>query len=459
MKKSIFSIKALAIVSLMVGAISCSDIEDPAGTERYKEAPVLLSTLPASGGTASFLANSVNLIFDREVTVVDLESIIISNDAEIESSSISGDTLTLILGGTDEKTDYTVTIPKGAIKGVPGLLNQEDITLSFKTDAAPAITANLVTANASTQAKNVYKYLVDNFRVKSISGAMARVNWNTDEADRVYRWTGKYPAINTFDFVHHYASPASWIDYSNTTVVENWWNNHGLVSIMWHWNVPKTAGSSEYGFNKVGSGTNGEGETDFDVSKAVQEGTAENAIVKADLDIIAGYLLALQNKGIPVIWRPLHEASGTWFWWGAKDASSYKALWKLMFDTFKQKGLNNLIWVWTTETADSDWYPGDEYVDVIGRDIYNNHDVVKLYKDYLSIRKAYPTKVIALSECGNVSDIPDQWAKNAKWSWFMPWYDYNATDDSENQHAGKEFWIRAFASDFVISRDKVPSLK
>jgi len=92
-------------------------------------------------------------------------------------------------------------------------------------------------------------------------------------------------------------------------------------------------------------------ETDFDITKALQEGTRENEIIKADLEELAGYLLLLKQKNIPVIWRPLHEAAGKWFWWG-KDAASYKRLWKLVYETFKQKGLNNLIWVWTSETND-----------------------------------------------------------------------------------------------------------
>lgn len=456
MKKNIFSAPLLTIIFFVLLSFSCKDDEEVERTFRYTEPPALLVTIPTANGSLPFLSTGIDFIFDREVTVVDLSEITI-NDATISSSFISGDTLTLMVDDLDEKTPYTVTIPKGAIKGVPGILNQEDITLSFTTGEAPTLIKTLVMPNASAQATHVYNFLLENYRNKTVSGAMAKVNWNTDEADRIYRWTGKYPVINTFDFVHLYASPANWIDYSNTTVAENWWNNKGLVSIMWHWNVIME-NSSDYGFYYTGK-NNGEGETAFDITKAIQDGTYENNLIKADLDKVATHLLALQAKGIPVIWRPLHEAAGGWFWWGAKDANSYKALWILMFDTFKAKGINNLIWVWTTETNDNNWYPGDAYVDIIGRDIYNNADAVSLYREYLKIRKMYPTKMITLSECGNVANISEQWAKNAKWLWYMPWYDYDATDDSEHPHAGKAFWIDAFASDKVITRDQMPSLK
>lgn len=74
-----------------------------------------------------------------------------------------------------------------------------------------------------------------------------------------------------------------------------------------------------------------------------------------------------------------------------KDAASYKRLWKLVYETFKQKGLNNLIWVWTSETNDRDWYPGDAYVDIIGRDVYHKTDVAGLATDFDALKKLFRT--------------------------------------------------------------------
>lgn len=455
-KQLYLTTKLLLCFSFVFISSSCKEnYDDITGGQRHTESPTLLSSTPATNGSTSLFTEAVELNFDRNVTVVDLSKIIITGGTIVTGSSTADSTLILMLDAMEENTQYTLTIPKGAIKGVPGILNQEDIKLSFTTGAAPEITKTLVMPNASTQAQKVYNFLIDNYRKKILSGAVARVDWNTDEADRVFRWTGKYPSLNTFDYIHHYAN---WVDYSNTSVAENWWNNKGLVSAMWHWNVPVSEGSTDFGFYYTGK-NGGSGETAFDISKAVQNGTYENTQVKKDINIIATHLLALQAKGIPVIWRPLHEGSGGWFWWGVKGPEAYKALWKMMFDAFKAKGLKNLIWVWTCQTGDNDWYPGDAYVDIIGADIYNNTDTNELYKQYWSTRKQYPTKMVALSECGNVAEIPAQWTANAKWSWFMPWYDYNATDTSVHGHATKEFWIKAFASDKVITRDQMPSLK
>lgn len=86
------------------------------------------------------------------------------------------------------------------------------------------------------------------------------------------------------------------------------------------------------------------------------EGTWENKVFTEDLVKLLANLKLLQDEMHSVIWRPFHEAAGGWFWWG-KNATSFKNMWIAMFNYFKAEGLNNLIWVWTTETGDDDWYP------------------------------------------------------------------------------------------------------
>ena len=85
-------------------------------------------------------------------------------------------------------------------------------------------------------------------------------------------------------------------------------------------------------------------------------------LLMKDIDAIAQQLLILQEADVPILWRPLHEASGGWFWWGASGAEAYKQLYILLYDKLTNEyGLNNLIWLWNGQ--DADWYPGDEYVD------------------------------------------------------------------------------------------------
>lgn len=330
-----------------------------------------------------------------------------------------------------------------------------------------AAVPDLCTPSPSKQAVKVFEYLYEIQGKKSLSATMANVNWNINEAEWVYRHTGKYPAINSFDYMHLYTSPCNWIDYTDVSVIEQWWKQRGLVSAAWHWNVPKTRGNvKEYAFYTPGKGQ-GQAETDFDITLAVQEGTYEHTILMSDLNQIAHCLLLLQKKKIPVLWRPLHEASGGWFWWGAKGAEAYKALWRLMFKTFQEKGLNNLIWIWTSEGNDPDWYPGDEYVDMIGRDIYNRTEASDMAFEYRRLTDRYPGKIVILSECGGVPLMGEQWEAGAKWTCFMPWYDYARTKDlsgkdfqvTDHIYAGKAWWENAWKQDFVLSRDDLPSLK
>ena len=169
-------------------------------------------------------------------------------------------------------------------------------------------------------------------------------------------------------------------------------------------------------------------DTEFDAANATVEGTWENKVFTEDLKNTAAYLKLLRDADIPILWRPFHEAAGGWFWWG-KDAVSFKSLWIAMFNYFKAEGLDNLIWVWTTEGNDADWYPGDQYVDIVGRDIYNK-ETADCVSEYTSIAGNYGNKIVSLSECGTVGLISEQWASGARWSWFMPWYDGTNEDGS-----------------------------
>ena len=92
---------------------------------------------------------------------------------------------------------------------------------------------------------------------------------------------------------------------------------HGLVGLCWHWRAPL----DEPSFYTS--------ETHFDIARAVTPGTQEYAGVLHDLDAIAGELEVLRDARVPVVWRPLHEANGRWFWWGSGGPEPFKKLWRI----------------------------------------------------------------------------------------------------------------------------------
>ena len=316
-------------------------------------------------------------------------------------------------------------------------------------------------------AQKLMNVLTSLYGNKIISGTTAYVDWNTSQAEQVYQWTNKYPAINTYDFINIHASkdvnPEGWLDYSDISGVKKWASEGGLVSAMWHWQVKNNAGT---GYTCT-PGT-ADGETSFDASKILIDGTAENTLAKQQLTQICGYLKKMKDAGIPVIWRPFHEAAGNsceydggtaWFWWGGQGADVYKQLWQWMYNYMvNEQGLNNLIWVWTSQTKDGDWYPGNAYVDIIGRDIYGGQ-AAQQKSDFDALTASYPNMMVALSECGNTtsasqSDISTVWEAGAKWSWFSTWY-----DAAGNQlHNTQDWWTNAFNQDYVVTRDQMKEL-
>lgn len=533
------------------------------------DAPVLVSTTPESGAAKVKTGEiTIEVKYDKNIFfATDNLSEIKFTGGELISADVLGasNILTVKVNVPGRETACSLSIPEGIVTG-PNQMPAPAVSVQFST---VALDKTLVAAT-SAKAVKLYNYLLDNFETKTLSAMMANVAWNTEMSEKVYGWTGKYPAINCFDYVHLPASVAGadWINYGDITPVKDWSDKGGIVAAMWHWNVPKKAvgeasstriwegetvmpgdwsgnvqmtddaakavfadaqvgqvirvavkdvaagaqGSfKNSGWSEIASGTdyfdisgdytlvitedvlkslqeggliigghdytavavylenNGtaldpnkdyafyKADTEFDAANATVEGTWENKVFTEDLKNAAAYLKLLRDADIPVLWRPFHEAAGGWFWWG-KDAASFKSLWIAMFNYFKTEGLDNLIWVWTTEGNDADWYPGDQYVDIVGRDIYNK-ETADCVSEYTSIAGNYGNKIVSLSECGTVGLISEQWASGARWSWFMPWYDGTNEDGSPVVHADEAWWKDAMSQEFVVSREELPSME
>lgn len=121
-------------------------------------------------------------------------------------------------------------------------------------------------------------------------------------------------------------------------------------------------------------------------SDYILEGGEYNPQYNAYLDIIADYALALQEKGIPVLFRPFHENSGGWFWWGTSTSvESYQAIWRYMVNYLEEKGVHNFLYVYSPNGPISskaeylERYPGDAYVDVLGFDYYDDYADADVY--------------------------------------------------------------------------------
>jgi mannan endo-1,4-beta-mannosidase len=157
------------------------------------------------------------------------------------------------------------------------------------------------------------------------------------------------------------------------------------------------------------------------------------------MDVIAFELTRLKNANIPIIWRPLHEADGEWFWWGAFGPESCVTLYRLMFDRFTNyHGLNNLIWLWNSVTPS--WYPGADVVDILGYDSYpaiGDHGPVDTqYQELITL--GLNEKMVTLPEVGNIPDPTTLRLYHADWSYFVTWDDDYIDTDTYNTLAFKK---------------------
>jgi len=244
----------------------------------------------------------------------------------------------------------------------------------------------------------------DSARVLS-GQTVASVNLEFDEYYQRYivqlrNETGETPAIMGVGYAWEEVVPEA-ISNANRRLIEHW-KEGGIVTVSMSPNNPFTNGGVK-DFSIGGR----------DYSEIFTPGTEPYKRWRNTLSGIADGLEELRDAGVVVMWRPLHEANGDFFWWsfGQNDervsAEDYTRLWRDMFDYFSgERKLNNLLWVFAPNVQVNDivkpvtyYYPGDRYVDIVGLDYYDNSldglNINNSYSDLVSTGKP-----IGLTEVG-----------------------------------------------------------
>lgn len=330
-------------------------------------------------------------------------------------------------------------------------------------DSTYNVTSSLVNKNSTANTKKLYSFLKDSYGKYVITGQQCDGGINGNEFKAIKNLTGDYPALLGLDMMDY--TPSRTAFGASSSAVEKaieFANKGGIVTFCWHWNAPteylnSTANSSDGwwgGFYTQNS--------KFDIAK-VMNGQDANGKKLLDRDIkeIAKQLKRLEKAGVPVIWRPLHEGSGGWFWWGAKGPDAYKKLWKYLYNELTNTyGCNNLIWVYNGQSAD--WYPGDEYVDIVGEDIYPGNHVYdpQVSRFRQAINYGSKTKITALTENGCIFDIDSAVSINALWSWFMTWggeFTSNGSNYSE-KYTEKSVIKKMYASKYSLTLGTLPKI-
>ena len=467
-----------AAVSLGMGFTSCN--EDKLIFPDIEETPqvsakVVESSLAEGAVVKAEDVAQISLAYDGGIQLNPSSSVTLNGShvyAEVQGRMV------VVNVNLEPGTSYTLEVPADAVIANKGYAYAEAFKLQFVTESASArdnaYLATLSNPDASLQAKNVLNFLIEQNGKRILSGGMANVDINNDFNNWMYSVSYAYPALAGYDFIN---LNADWTDATDISAPLDQWKNNGLVSYMWHWCVPTDKAAYDakdlerYGFNVPG----GDNPTEFDIREALKPGTWQNECIIKDIDKVAGVFKKLQDAGVPVIFRPLHEAAGSyeynnpWFWWGRHGQDATKELWKLMYDRLvRHHGLNNLLWVWTAQYSAGHeaellaGYPGNDYVDMVGVDLYEQTDEARPenYKGALALTEG--KRLVSLSEVGMLEDPADCIAKGADWAWFMLWYTHNihqqgfVTDSFGNTPEA----IRAvMQSPFVINREQMPSLK
>lgn len=336
-------------------------------------------------------------------------------------------------------------------------------------------TRELSNPNASDSAKRLYNYLCDVYGEHILSGQQEYCgshnynSWsdpdtyikdNEAEFEYILEKTGEQPAIRGIDFLN-YNTTTTWRDDAPERCIE-WVNEYnGIATVTWHWNVPSEEGGTEAAFYVESASAT---YTTFSISRALTEGTWENEVLMADIELIAGELKKLKDADVPVLWRPLHEAEGAWFWWGAEGPEPCKQLYRLLYDQLTNVyGLDNLIWTWTSYTYSTSpaWYPGDDVVDIVGYDKYNAKDGLPNLSSisstfYSLVQSTEGEKMVAMTENDSIPSLENLLKDKAAWLYFCPWYMNYLTSEQNNP---VENLVEIYQSDYCITLDELPDLK
>jgi mannan endo-1,4-beta-mannosidase len=202
-----------------------------------------------------------------------------------------------------------------------------------------------------------------------------------------------------------------------------------LITICWH-AVPPTA-KEPVTFQPV-PGANPpalasvQGQlTDQQFKDILTPGSALYKSWCAQVDSVAFYLKKLRDANVPVLWRPYHEMNGSWFWWGGRLGKySTRAIYRQLFNRLvKYHKLNNLIWMWSVDRPNkpemkfSNFYPGNEYLDILALDVYGSDFNQAYYDSLLALSKGKP---LVLGEVGNPPSL-EILARQPKWSYYVIW--------------------------------------
>lgn len=285
-----------------------------------------------------------------------------------------------------------------------------------------------VNSDASTQARELYNYLLSISGKKTVTGQHDYLESPDELSNKVQKISQAYVGLHGYEMGAISGQSDATEAAQRKNVVDSairWSRAGGIVTMTFHEALPGRPLTWANVQAKV---------SQAEFNKYVTPGTTQYNLFIADLDKVAVSLKQLRDAGVPVLWRPYHEMNGDWFWWGNKN--NFNQLWNIMYDRFvNTHQLNNLLWVWSPNAPNSytvpytPKYPGDDKVDILAVDIYNNDFKQSHYEGLLGLARNKP---IAIGEHG---EMPSSEVLQAqpKWVYSMTWGKMLTENNTTNQ--------------------------
>ncbi|MGN1403933.1 MAG: glycosyl hydrolase [Ruminococcus sp.] len=326
---------------------------------------------------------------------------------------------------------------------------------------------------ATAETQKLMEYLSTVYGKNVLSGQQEYYGVSRDdEFNYIQEKTGELPVIRGFDFGDTCPLYA-WDDGTASRVISWVKDSGGIATASWHINVPTSMSDYTEGGTLAWDKTTYSEKTDFVTANCMIEGTTEHEYFLRAVDNLATELKKIADADVPLLFRPFHEAegnggadgSGAWFWWSKEGADVYVQLYQYLYDLLTNEyDLHNLIWEFNSYTYsdESAWfYPGADYVDIIGYDKYNatnwstgvttpNESAIS--STFYGLIEMYDnTKMIAMMENDTIPSVENMTEEGAYWLYFMPWYGEHLMDSNYNN---PDTLAAIYQSDLVITLDE-----
>jgi mannan endo-1,4-beta-mannosidase len=220
-------------------------------------------------------------------------------------------------------------------------------------------------SDSVVNSKEKYLNYLDSIKGKgTLAGQFIRWNYNAslEEIKILHDSSGQWLSMLGADYYGNFKDsiPGAECAYELTnSVLIDYLGDKDIVNLSVHFNNPQTSGAAW--------------DNEIDIDSLFIDNSRVQKIFYGELDKVYVGLKELTDANVNIMFRPFHEMNGGWFWWG-KRKKNFKKLWIMTYDYLvDEKGLNNMLWCFSPDAGQPDYmlyYPGDEYVDIVGLDAY-----------------------------------------------------------------------------------------